>query len=237
MSRRDPTTHEDFHAIFGEGRGTVAGSKGTKLAEDTVLFVPYASDLGLLAKYEKARAVSLNNLTFDRKAVAGLEASRDVAARVRYLSLWNCKRFDADLLRYFPAVEHLQLTHASAMIASFRGLAHLEQLAGLFLLGCHRVVDCSFLAHARSELAVLSLFGAKRLVHLDGISRFAATLTRLTLRSGAGESPKVPPTPLSLEGIETLAALTQLELVGFRYDEVELGRVTERRAGRVRVVR
>lgn len=237
MSRRDPRTHDDFHALFADGRGTVAGSPGAKPAADTVLFVPDASDLGLLAKYEKARAVSMNNLTFDKKTVAGLEASREIAARVRCLSLWNCKRFDTALFRFFPELEYVQMTHASATIADWRGLDALTKLKGLFLLGAHKLEDLALLSSLTPSLEVLSLFGAKRLVRLDGVSRFAGSLSRLTLRSGVGESPKAPPTPLSLAGIEKLRALEQLDVVGFKYDEAELARVVARRPGRVRVVR
>lgn len=237
MSRRDPRSHDDFHSIFADDRGHVASSADARRDHDTVMFVPHANDLSLLATYEKARAVSLNNLTFDRKTIAGIEAAREVAARVKYLSLWNCKRLDADLLAYFPALEHLQLTHASATIASFRGLAHLVRLEGLFLLGAHRVEDLTFLSSVRSSLRVLSLLGAKRLVRVDGISRFSASLVRLTLQSGAGESPRPPPTPLSLAGIETLDALSQLDLIGFRYDDAELTRVVAGGAVRVGVSR
>lgn len=219
-----PRTDAQLAGIFCDGPARVIGWTPVPQDTDVLHFVPHSRDLERALEYPHVQALSLNNLTFDAKATKALARVGPELTKVRYLTIWNCRRFDGDMLSAFPGVRYLRLGHASAKLDDWSGLAALHALDGLFLIAADEAVDLKLLTHVSGSLTAFSLIGAKRLLRLDGLASQARTLTHLALRSSIRDPPRGRREPLSLAGLGKLRELRRLELQGFCYAPEELTR-------------
>ena len=207
--------HSDFvHESHKEYPKSICG---TALKSEVLYILPATTDLNNIENYDHLKFVTINNFLIDKKGFEILEKNKDRFKNVQFLNLWNIKQKDLELLKLFPNVKHLLISHIGKTNFPFKGLDHLITIETLILISANKISDFNFLSKDQKKpIKHLYITYSKNLTKLDGIEDFH-NLQTLSLFASTAESKKAV-TLDNLNGIENLSNLQYFEIDYFRFD-------------------
>jgi len=225
---KDPRTDTEFAMRFRNGQSVVLGLTDIPPDVETIHFVDASKDFEQLLEYPTVSAISINNITMTAQARRALQVASPQLARLQWLQVWNCAKFDLELLSLFPAVQFLQLAHRNARGNDWSQLSLLPRLNGLFLVDATGMADLGFCAHIGGKLSTLSVLGARSLKTTAGVEHLSGSLMNLALWGGREHPSRKRLGPIKLSAIEALKRLQSLSVSGLEFDTAELGKVVRK---------
>ena len=193
----------------------------TAFHSEVLYILPRTHNLKNIENYNNIKFVTINNFKIDKTGHAILKEHKEKLANVKFLSIWNIKQNDLELLELFPNVTHLLISYIGKADFSYSGLDYLKNLETLVLSSVNKITDFNFLTkQQKTKIKNLNLTYTARLTKLDGIEDFK-NLETLTLFASTMESRKTV-TLENLNGIEKLSNLHSFEIDYFKFDMEKL---------------
>jgi hypothetical protein len=186
-------------------KGTICG---IKFDSNLLHILPNnINDLNDIKNYHNIKYLEINNFKIGKKENIILANNVTVLKNITHLMIWNIKQNDLEILRYFPQLTHLSVSHIQKDGFSFTGLNYTDKLNTLFLSSVNRINNFTFLDKSvRPQIKNLSVMYCKQLTDFTGIAEYK-NLECLKVCASTPESGK----RVSLENINGIEKLNKLK--------------------------
>lgn len=182
------------------------GISGIKYDSKTLLVLPRNNNLSKLSNYQNLNFVEFNNYELSNSEIKYLSKNKAVLEKVKYLSFWNTKLVNLEILKYFENIECLNIAHISDRNFNFKGIEYLKKLRTLCLLKTGKLEDISSIG-INDSIENLSIIQPTNIKSTVGIKN----LTKLKYLNIEGSFDKT----YEINNLEELSHLSLIEEIEF----------------------
>lgn len=161
-----------------------------------------------ILKLKRIEFLEVNNYYLNQLKIDFLSENRDYFDNIKYLSFWNTKIPDLDILKYFKNVEYLNIAHITDKNFNFNGIKNLEKLKTLCLLKTGKLENISSIG-INNCIENLSIIQPTNIKNTIGIKN----LTKLKYLNIEGSCDKT----YQINNLEELEYLSLIEEIKFHY--------------------
>lgn len=184
------------------------GISGIKYDSKTLLVLPRNNDLSKLSNYNSLNFIEFNNYELNSSEIKFLSKNKAVLEKVKYLSFWNTKLANLEILKYFKNVEYLSIAHITDKNFNFSGIENLKKLKTLCLLKTGKLESISSIS-INNCIENLSIIQPTNIKSTFGIKN----LTKLNYLNIEGSYDK----KYEINSLEELEHLSLIEEIKFHY--------------------
>lgn len=184
------------------------GISGINYDSKTLLVLPRNNNLSKLSNYKDLNFIEFNNYDLSDSEIEYLSINKIILEKVKYLSFWNTKLVDLEILKYFKNLECLSIAHISDRNFNFKGIEYLKKLKTLCLLKTGKLENISSIG-INNCIENLSIIQPTNIKSTIGIKN----LTKLKYLNIEGSFDKT----YQINNLEELNYLSQIEEIKFHY--------------------